>query len=286
MPPVRRPTRRELVRAGTVAVLFAVGVYGARGLTDQWAALSVHRPSTASLIAVLVLEAVAATLLVAALRGRREAPGVGRRSALLAAGYALVVLGPPIMLLLLAARDNEVGDVRVFPRAEEPRKRKLIPAEENSNLWALVLTILLAVLAVVALAVIAFLVVRRRRRARRTAPGPEADFSVPPSSDRFEEAAAAGSRALRSTDEARAAVIACYLAMVGVLAEAGADPRDSDTPAEVLARAAGSGVAGLDAATTLTDLFREARFSAHPVTELHRARALAALESLRAGSTV
>ncbi|KAF0958769.1 DUF4129 domain-containing protein [Rhodococcus sp. T7] len=69
----------------------------------------------------------------------------------------------------------------------------------------------------------------------------------------------------------REAIIASYAAMEDALRTApGAEPRDSDTPSEVLARAVQLGVLRFEAAAPLVRLFSEARFSPHPMGEHHR----------------
>jgi hypothetical protein len=95
-------------------------------------------------------------------------------------------------------------------------------------------------------------------------------------------AATAGTAALAGSADPRAAIIACYAAMEGSLAEAGAPPHAADTPAEVLTRAAASGLIRSAAAGTLTGLFRHARYSEHAVTEHDRAEAFRALAGIRA----
>ncbi|MDV7082633.1 DUF4129 domain-containing protein [Rhodococcus opacus] len=69
----------------------------------------------------------------------------------------------------------------------------------------------------------------------------------------------------------REAIIASYAAMEDALREApGAEPRESDTPSEVLARAVQLGALRFEAAAPLVRLFSEARFSLHPMGEQHR----------------
>nr|WP_231868965.1 DUF4129 domain-containing protein [Rhodococcus opacus] len=69
----------------------------------------------------------------------------------------------------------------------------------------------------------------------------------------------------------REAIIASYAAMEDALRAApGAEPRDSDTPSEVLARAVQLGALRFEAAAPLVRLFSEARFSLHPMGEHHR----------------
>ncbi|REE73947.1 uncharacterized protein DUF4129 [Rhodococcus wratislaviensis] len=69
----------------------------------------------------------------------------------------------------------------------------------------------------------------------------------------------------------REAIIASYAAMEDALQGApGAEPRESDTPSEVLARAVQLGALRFEAAAPLVRLFSEARFSLHPMGEQHR----------------
>ncbi|KUI03675.1 DUF4129 domain-containing protein [Mycobacterium sp. IS-3022] len=71
--------------------------------------------------------------------------------------------------------------------------------------------------------------------------------------------------------EPREAIIACYAAMERELTRVpGAVPQACDTPTEVLARAVASGALRSDSATELVDLFEEARFSPHVMSESHR----------------
>ncbi|MDT5001242.1 MAG: hypothetical protein QOK12_3347 [Mycobacterium sp.] len=88
--------------------------------------------------------------------------------------------------------------------------------------------------------------------------------------------------------EPRKAIIACYAAMEGELSRVpGAMPEDFDTASEVLDRAVAHHALGPDSATQLVDLFDEARFSPHVMTEAHRDVAVRVLQrvlgELRAG---
>ena len=89
-----------------------------------------------------------------------------------------------------------------------------------------------------------------------------------------------GRSALRTVDDARAAIIACYAAMETSLAERGAAREAADTPDELLARATTSGVVRGGAAARLTALFYEARFSSHPLAASQRDEAERALYEL------
>lgn len=117
-------------------------------------------------------------------------------------------------------------------------------------------------------------------RLRRPAePLPIADLNA----DELREAVESGRAALARIDDARAAIIACYVAMEHSLADRGARRAAADTPDELLARAVADGVVRGGAAGRLTSLFYEARFSTHPLTGGQREAASAALDELSAG---
>jgi hypothetical protein len=89
--------------------------------------------------------------------------------------------------------------------------------------------------------------------------------------------------------EPRQAIIACYAAMERELRRhPGAVPQDFDTPTEVLARAVEHHALHVDNAAELVNLFEEARFSPHVMTEKHRRRAVDVLQLVLAdlGSSV
>jgi Domain of unknown function (DUF4129) len=91
-----------------------------------------------------------------------------------------------------------------------------------------------------------------------------------------------GRAALAELDDARAAIIACYLAMERSLADRGAVRGAADTPDELLAGAVAAGVVRGTAARRLTALFYEARFSSHPLGPGQRDAAKSALDELAA----
>jgi hypothetical protein len=96
------------------------------------------------------------------------------------------------------------------------------------------------------------------------------------------EAVASGQAALAGLDDARAAIIACYLAMERSLADRGTARAVADTPDELLARALATGIVRGPAARRLTALFYEARFSTHPLGPGQREAAHRALDDLAA----
>jgi multisubunit Na+/H+ antiporter MnhB subunit len=103
-----------------------------------------------------------------------------------------------------------------------------------------------------------------------------------PGSEELREAVESGRAALASLSDARAAIIACYLAMERSLAERGTARGAADTPDELLTRAVAAGLVRGAAARRLTALFYEARFSSHPLGREQRDAASRALDELAA----
>jgi len=89
-----------------------------------------------------------------------------------------------------------------------------------------------------------------------------------------------GGAALASGDPDEA-VIACYLAMVAALAAGGTEARPHETPGELVERALAAHRVTPAAIGRLTELYREARYSRHPMDERRRAAARAALADVR-----
>ncbi len=119
-------------------------------------------------------------------------------------------------------------------------------------------------------------------RLRRAAPGPMSG-DIAEDSQGLRDAVESGRAALAAQiDDARAAIIACYLAMERTLAERGTARAAADTPDELLARAVTSGLVRGVAARRLTALFYEARFSTHPLGPAQRDAASGALDDLAA----
>ncbi len=119
------------------------------------------------------------------------------------------------------------------------------------------------------------------RRFRLSGPARVYHYLAPDSQDLL-EVVESGRWALRAIDEARAAIIACYVAMEASLAEHGAARAIADTPDELLLRATAMGIVRGTAAARLTALFYEARFSSHPMDRGQRDAAGQALGELAA----
>lgn len=136
----------------------------------------------------------------------------------------------------------------------------------------------LLVLALVAAVVFSIWWAARLRRSVALAARIEDDVD----SEELREAVESGRAALARLDDARDAIIACYLAMERSLADRGATRGAADTPDELLVRAVAAGVVRGAAARRLTALFYEARFSSHPLGREQRDAASQALDDLAA----
>ncbi|MFF8682667.1 DUF4129 domain-containing protein [Streptomyces sp. NPDC015237] len=149
--------------------------------------------------------------------------------------------------------------------------------------YSLPLYVLLGLPAAVVVVVVVVLVVRRLRRRGLTVPAlPERSGAPAEDEDArlLLSAVHSGRRALADSGDARTAVIACYAAMEDALVASGLRRHASDSPADLLTRAADAGLAPGPAAPRLTALFREARYSSHPMGHPHREAAAGALEEI------
>lgn len=148
----------------------------------------------------------------------------------------------------------------------------------------LVLGCVLAALIVVGL-VLLYLRLRRQKLIQLgNAGAPPAPFTdEAEDEDVLSAAMLAGRGALEG--EARAAIIACYAAMEDSLAAAGVTRLASDSPADLLRRATERGAVAGPAPRLLAALFREARFSTHPIGARHLDQARGALDEITAQLT-
>lgn len=126
-------------------------------------------------------------------------------------------------------------------------------------------------------------IVAGRRRGGPLAPVEPAPDEMTPGQEPSESLARAAEVGLAEVGdmsmEPRRAIIACYAAMERELAHVpGAIPQDFDTASEVLQRAVERNALQPDSATELVDLFDEARFSPHVMTEAHRHAAVRVLQ--------
>ncbi|WP_394428951.1 DUF4129 domain-containing protein [Streptomyces sp. SGAir0957] len=155
-------------------------------------------------------------------------------------------------------------------------------SEHSGPSWPLYVLLCLAALA--AATVLVIVLVRLLRGRHPVLTRPAATTAEDDDAERDRElllsAVRSGHRALADGTDARAAVIACYAAMEEALAASGVARRASDSPADLLARAARAGLATGPAAPRLTGLFQEARYSSHPMDDTRRVAAADALEEI------
>ena len=181
---------------------------------------------------------------------------------------ALAALVTPFAVLL-TRKPRQLGP---RPPVAGPPKVSLGHAatSSGSNVWPLIIGMVIAIAVVVALTLPA-----RRKRSARAQPKDLTRLAA------LLASLAAGSEALSAGGEPRAAIIACYAAMERGFAAAGSAPAVADTPAEVLARATRAGLIRPGPAQTLTGLFRRARYSTHPMTSADSRVAADALTQMR-----
>jgi hypothetical protein len=231
------------------------------------------------------LELVFVALLAAVELRRRRSPTTSQPAAglraLLRALLLTGVIAIPVLILI-----NSAGKLRP-PRQRpfSPPQRRGLPSGRPHPLAAHgvgsgAAPVLYALLVLGLLAAVLACVILLRRRAR----GPDWDDVGEVADDEPEErlrrAVQSGQAALREIDDARLAIIACYLAMERSLARAGAVRDAAETPDELLGRAAVAGLVHGGEAAALTALFYEARFSSRPLPPAKRQAARQALEVL------
>ena len=276
-----------LMRLLPLVLLIVAGLAGLRGAAGapRWDG-PLHQDAA---VVGVVLEVVIATLFVILLvrhgRGSQEPAAVKLR------GVLLLVLGAGAIgagvLMLAGLHLKGLGLGRRLPPIRHPTTRPTIsfrPHPGSGPAPHLPLTVLLyALLVVVLLAGVAVSIwwARRLRRLRRPI-ALRADDVIAEDPEPLREAVESGRSALRTVDDARAAIIACYLAMETTLAERGTARGAAGTPGELLTRATEAGLVRGTAAGQLTALFYEARFSSHPLGHQQRDAAERALDELAA----
>jgi hypothetical protein len=273
---------RPALAAGLLAVVMV-------GLRNRVAAPSLNGPFRHhGLLIGVLLEAVLAGLMAALAVRNSRAP----RDAVLAAQLRKLltyVVGAGLAAIpAVYVLSRHVKPLRprstTAPKISGYHRLRLPPPSHSTAGWFIVIVIL-GVLIAAALAYFIVVVLIRGRfwlGFRRGTPGIAVELADTEDESDLLGAVESGRSALRQFDDARAAIIACYVAMEQSLAEAGAARAVADTPDELLARAAGQGLVRGDAAARLTALFYEARFSTHPMPVTKRDEAQRALGELAA----
>jgi Domain of unknown function (DUF4129) len=205
----------------------------------------------------------------------------------LAIGWLLLVL---LLMQLGSPSEQPLSDAPTAPETTQaPDTARTAPADDepepDTNLIGYLIPPMLILMVLV---VVGTAVASRRQRADAGSyrldddGGPVA--AAPTAGESLVRAAEVGLAEIGDrTREPREAIIACYAAMERELTRVpGAVPQDCDTPSEVLARAIDNRALRADSATELVELFEEARFSPHVMTEEHRDAAVRVLERVLA----
>jgi len=283
---VRQPTAAgpgpavlRFVLPGLLIVLVAAGLLGsvrAPGWTGRY--------HSDGIVIGVALEVVLAALLgVLLIRDRRAPASAESVVARLRRALRFVIIAGLVAIpitLLLNADLHIKGKPRPLklpvPKPGRTPTHKPKPVHHAALHLSWLPYALLAAVVLAAVVVCVVLAVRHKPRG----PGREVfdDFAEP--EEELRAAVESGRTALLSLDDARAAIIACYVAMEQSLAQAGTARAMAETPDELLARAVAAGLARGAAASTLTALFYEARFSTHPMDQGQKAVAERALAEI------
>jgi hypothetical protein len=267
------------VLAGLLLVVVLAGVRAARPAdtgTGPW-----HRDV---LPLVVALELVLAALLIALWLVGRRRPKPGYPAGVLRAGLLRAIPIGMVTVVVLAALSHlqprpshrTQTTPPAAPKLATPRGLKSAAAQ-NTEAVTYFLYALLALLLLVAIVACVVILLRR------VPAGPAGDAVLPVDDDEsLREAIESGRRALRTFDDAQAAIIACYVAMEASLASAGTARGAAETPDELLERASRSGLLRGGAAGRLTALFYEARYSSHALPASAREEAAEALDAISA----
>jgi hypothetical protein len=212
------------------------------------------------------------------------------RTATVAVLFVAAVLVPAALIMLRHGVTDGTGTPGAHPTvpgrassASRPAQVEPTPSGRGHGLHLNLGVLMLIVAALIAAATIAAVLIVAARLLRN-APAPQAvSVAHPPETGAEDEALAdallAGRSALEG-DDARAAIIACYAAMEDTLGRAGITRERADCPTDLLRRAVARDAVDRSASAALTDLFREARFSTHPMDAGHLAAASRALDAI------
>ncbi len=275
------------VRLVIAAVLLAVALVGLRASVHPrgWR----NGPLAADgLVIGIVLELILVGLLVVIAMRFRRGPAVGQPAAGLRAGLRafliMAALAMPVLLIL-----DHIGPAKPHPPRTTatphppafPRHLRLRGHGGGTGISGTALLYIAIVIGLALLAVICVLVARRMTSDDGW--GGEGEPTDDETAEaQLRRAVASGQAAMREYDDARLAIIACYVAMETSLARAGAARGEAETPDELLSRTVADGLVPAGEAGTLTELFYEARFSSHPLPEGRRGQARQALEVIAA----
>ncbi|MEZ0114825.1 hypothetical protein ABH920_008860 [Catenulispora sp. EB89] len=243
---------RPAMALGAVIVLVIVATNFAKHRDDGYGVL--HRAGTAT--AVLLAAAAILTPIGLVFLGRKPQPPPPNPNA-----------------------PNSASGTRT-PKIDPGVTLKPATGRPGAPIAAWIVQTVLVLVVAAAVALVAYVLFRLLWRRWAIKPVATVDFEpLAPELEQLAEAVAAGTEALEYEGDAREAVIACYSAMELAVSAGGGLRRATDTPEEFLRRVTAAQLIPEAPARDLTDLFREARFSHHPIAESHRD---AAREALRA----
>jgi hypothetical protein len=293
--------RQQFARLLPPTLLIILAMAGLRGTVaaPRW-----DGPLRGDGVAIgLILEVVLGVLLVTTLRreraartasglsgsgdgrqddGRQDVPGSLRFVLIRLLGAGMAAVAVVLLVSLHLHLDTKPQPVHAPPQPLHPsRLPQKFPHAGGSGLRIPLGPILYGLL-ITALVAAVVISIWWSARLRRPAGRPELTDDLTADSENLRDAVVSGRAALAELDDARAAIIACYLAMERSLAERGTARGVADTPDELLARALATGIARGTAARRLTALFYEARFSSHPLGPGQREAARRALDELAA----
>ncbi|QIG43951.1 DUF4129 domain-containing protein [Nocardioides anomalus] len=225
----------------------------------------------------------------------------------------LAVVGATVLVVVLVTWAASIGPDRVLSggsidpvtplaptstatgRGQDPDPVEQARKDHQDDQWPAWVGVLALVLQAAAVGLAAYLGFRLwrwlrqrwrwlRRRAREGDAPDEVDFEVLGSPGQVEAAmeddAAAQRAALVEDAEPRNAIVACWHRFEDQAVRAGAARREWQTTGEFVLEALEHVGADRGAVGRLADLYREARFSDHPMTEDHRRAALEALDAV------
>jgi Domain of unknown function (DUF4129) len=288
--------RQQLARLLPLALLVVLAIVGLRGTVPapRW-----NGPLRAEGVAIgIALEVVLGVLLVITLRrdrAERQAAAarpyseaddeIGVPAALRFAlkwllGGGMVAIAAVLISNLHLHFFIKPHPLPVRPAPIPSRRRITAPRASQPAYHFPLGPILYGLLVFVIVAAVAISLWWAARQLRPALPAqlPAAEMDA----DELREAVESGRLAFAGLDDARAAIIACYVAMESSLADRGAARGVAGTPDELLARVVSAGIVRGAAARRLTGLFYEARFSTHPLGRAERDAASAALDELAA----
>lgn len=218
------------------------------------------------------------------------------RSVRTSTGALLVVVLAALGLVIVAGHTTPTGyrgrpgSVHEFVRGRAPTAPPPPSASDTGSVHlphagvltgpAVLLVILeLAAAAALLVALVAWLLrVRLRRRRRGVGLGREPTQLL---ATRLSAAAEEGLVDLKG-GEVDDAIILCWLRLHDAVVDAGVRPKPSDSPADFVKRVLAQESVRVEPLGDLAELFREARFSRHAMTESDRTDAVRALLAIRA----